>query len=159
VNAKKTCRHGTIIDLYCGVCSAEKDQRIAALEAENERLLDEPRDLRNALDIVTGMRDQARGELAALKEENLKLISECGRRSNALAASHEELAALKAQHETDIGISDHYAAELANSNERFASLARRVTTFLGADADAREKLLGGLHIDFDRAARAEEGSE
>jgi chromosome segregation ATPase len=49
-------------------------------------------------------------------------------------------------------------ATLENSNERFTSLARRITTFLGADADAREKLLGGLHIDMERAARDEEGS-
>jgi hypothetical protein len=28
------CPHGTTIGLYCGVCSAEKDARIAELEAE-----------------------------------------------------------------------------------------------------------------------------
>ena len=40
---------------------------IAALEAEVARLLDVPRDLQNALDLMTGMRDVAEAEVARLK--------------------------------------------------------------------------------------------
>ena len=86
MNAKKTCRHGTIIDLYCGVCSAEKDQRIAALEAENERLRGELRlSIRQTCDVL-----RQRERVEADKEAAYKSECDMARRLDKAEADLEQ---------------------------------------------------------------------
>ena len=76
----------------CKARRVRDKERLAELEAENERL---------------------QGELNIIERNNVDHIATALDTNEALYRAEAELAALKEQHKTDIGISDHFAAELA----------------------------------------------
>jgi hypothetical protein len=83
---------------------------------------DGPPTAERMVDAADAMAAACGERIAALEAENAKLISECGRRSNALAASHEELAALKARRCEDCGWEHCITEDYSMSYEEDTSL-------------------------------------
>jgi chromosome segregation ATPase len=133
-----------------------EEERIAELDAENAELRKQNDILTTARQLEEAERERAQRFRDYADSADRQCVAEVQRREQAeaeLALSREQTEYANDAMMAMCGRAEQAEAALAASNERFASLARRITTFLVVDSNAREQLLGGLNIELERAER------